>query len=480
MDKKRLDILFTHAFVITMCGEGTGIIEDGAVGIKGSQIAYVGPTEDAVRDFSADRKIEARNKVLMPGLIDAHIHTGDGLIRGVAQDLDHWMQHGIWPFEEALRKDENAVCKGSMMNILEALKAGTTTFCDFDTPMDQIIKNHVCIGTRVRAAELINELPKKNEKEVGELYDFDPAEGNRKFKNNVRLFEEWNGKENGRITCMLGPQSADMCSKELLLEIKNAAEKLGTGIHMHVSQGQREIDQMIKRYGKRTIPFLDEIGYLNSRLMAVHLTEADDKETMMLAERGAGMVLCSGSIAIIDGIVPPAAVFLKKSGRLALGSDQAPGNNCNNMFNEMKFTAILNKCKARNPVVFPAWKVLRMATIEGARAIGLGDQVGSLETGKKADMIMVDFTQPSVAPIITQPVRNIVPNLVYSARGNEVEMVLVDGKILVEDFKVCTVDERKVVREAQECAEKIAKEAVKAFASIPDTPLKEMMADSRL
>lgn len=474
-----LDILFLHAIVITLQGNGVGIIEDGAVGVKGTRIAFVGSSEEA-SCYMAERQIDATNKVIMPGLIDAHIHSGDGLIRGVAQDLNHWMQHGIWPFEQVLRQDEDAVLKGSLMNIMEALKAGTTTFCDFDTPMTKIVENHIKLGTRARVTELISELPKESKTAIGELYKFDPVEGNAKFERCKNLFEQWHGQENGRITCMFGPQGADMVSKDLLLEIKAAADKLKTGIHMHVSQGDRETDQMLKRYGMRTIPFLEEIGYLDEQLMAVHLTEATEEETRFLASRGAGMVLCSGSIAIIDGIVPPASTFLEVSNRLALGSDQAPGNNCNNMFNEMKFTAILNKCRAQDPGVFPAWKVLRMATIEAAHAIGLGKEIGSIEVGKKADIIMVDFTQPCLTPIIHYPIRNIVPNLVYSAKGSEVEMVMVDGKVLIDGFKVVSVDEKKVVSDAQEAAARVAKAAEAPFSRIPDTPLCEMMERGEL
>lgn len=476
----KTDILLVHGIVITMQGAGVGIIEDGAVGIAGNRICFVGEGSEAERICSPDRVINVAGKVIMPGLIDAHIHTGDGLIRGVAQDLNHWMQHGIWPFEEVLRQNAGAVLAGSKMNIVEAVKSGTTTFCDFDTPMTEIVKNHVEIGTRARAAELISELPEKNETAVGELYQFDPAVGQRKFKRNLDLYEKWNGYDGGRISCMLGPQGADMCSKELLLEIQEAAEKLDTGIHMHVSQGDREIDQMEKRYGKRTIPFLDEIGYLNNRLMAVHLTEATKEETRYLAAKGAGMVLCSGSIAIIDGIVPPAGEFLEVSSRLALGSDQAPGNNCNNMFNEMKFTAILNKCKVHDPAVFPAWKVLRMATIEAARAIGLGAEIGSIEVGKKADIIVIDMTSPCLSPVILKPVRNIVPNLVYSAKGSEVEMVMVDGKIIMEDGRLMTVDEKQVIAEAQKEANRIARLTEKPFSDIEDTPLREMMRRGEL
>lgn len=478
--KTNADVLFIHGIVITMQGKGVGIVEDGAVAVTGSRISAVGTTEQVLSEWSAHRVINASGKVVMPGLIDAHIHTGDALVRGVSQDLNNWMQHGLWPFEQELRKDTDAVCKGSLMNIVEALKAGTTTFCDFDTPMTQIVQNHVRVGTRARVAELISELPEKNKTAVGELYEFDPAQGNKKYCRNLDLIQRWHGRENGRITCMLGPQGPDMCSKELLMEIQAAALRLDTGIHMHVSQGDREINQMLKRYGKRSIPFLDEIGYLNSRLLAVHLTEATREETQLLASRGAGMILCSGSIAIIDGIVPPAAEFLEVSDRLALGSDQAPGNNCNNMFNEMKFTAILNKCKAKNPAVFPAGKVLRMATIEAARAIGLGSEIGSIEPGKKADLLMIDMTQPCLSPVIMQPVRNVVPNLVYSAKGSEVELVMVDGRVLVEDFQVLSVDEKQVVRDAQEAAERVCRAAQEPFSKIPESRLHAMMKNQEL
>lgn len=187
--ENKLDILFLHAIVITMRGNGAGIIEDGAVGVKGTRITFVGSSEEA-SGYVAERLIDAANhKVIMPGLIDAHIHSGDGLIRGTAQDLNHWMQHGIWPFEQALRQDEDAVIKGSLMNIMEALKAGTTTFCDFDTPMTKIVENHVKLGTRARVTELISELPKENKTAIGELYEFDPAEGNAKYESFVGLVE---------------------------------------------------------------------------------------------------------------------------------------------------------------------------------------------------------------------------------------------------------------------------------------------------
>ena len=228
-------------------------------------------------------------------------------------------------------------------------------------------------------------------------------------------------------------------------------------IHMHVAQGDREIDQMRKRYGQRTPAYLDEIGYLDGQLLAVHLTEATDEETALIAGRGAHMALCSGSIGIIDGIVPPAHVFRQAGGPVALGSDQASGNNCVNIFNEMKLTALFNKIKYRDPKVMPAWDVLRMATIEGAEAIGLAGQIGSLEPGKQADLIMVDLRELNLSPVLTDPIRNIVPNLVYSASGHEVTTAMVDGKVLMRDRRLLTVDENAIREEAQQCAETVAR-----------------------
>ncbi len=472
-----LDILITNGVVITMEGKGLGVIENGAVGIKGNKIEVVGNSEEVQKQYSAHRYIDAKNKVVMPGLIDAHIHTGIGILRGLSQDIDNWMQKGLWPFTKALTQE--ARVKGSMVNIMEGLKAGTTTFCDYDQGMFEIVENHVRLGTRARVAETVNEMPDDlSGLKVGDVYPLDPSIGQEKLQKALELFEKWHLKEDGRITCLFGPQGPDMASKELLLEIKNLAKKFQTKIHMHVAQGDREINQMIKRYGKRSIQYLDDIGYLDEDLMAVHLTEATKEETQFLAKKGAAMILCSGSIGIIDGIVPPAFEFLEVSNKLALGSDQSPGNNCNNMFNEMKFTAILNKCKRQDPKIFPAWQVLKLATIDSARAIGLDHEVGSLKPGKKADIIILDFNEPSLFPLINYPVRNVVPNLVYSAKGNEIETVIIDGRVIVDNKTITTVDEKQAVQEAHKIAIEICNKAAKTISE--DNNMLQMMNEGLL
>lgn len=456
------DILIHSAYLVTMEGEGAGIIMDGAVAIKGNKITAVGKSDELRREHKAQREIDAKGKVVMPGLINAHSHTWEGAIRGVAQDTNNWMQRGVRPFTEHFTLE--AMVTGSMVTAIEALKSGTTTLLDFNNPMDAIVKNFDVLGIRARVAPVVNEMmPGLSKLKLGELYPFDSSVGQERLLNNIKLFEAWNGARDGRITVLFGPQGPDMLSKELLLEVRAYAKKFGTKIHMHVAQGDREINQMLKRHGKRSIPYLDEIGYIDGDLLAVHLTEATREEVALLARKGAVMIACVCSIGIIDGIVVPIMDYLAEGGKVALGTDQTPGNNNCNMFNEMKFAAVLGKCKVKDPTALPAWKALRLATIESAEAVGLGAEVGSFRPGKKADVIIIDMTHPNLSPIITYPMRNIVPNLVYAGRGHEVETVIVDGKVIIDNYAVLTVNEKEAVAKMQAEADKVAAATVEDY-----------------
>ncbi len=463
------DIIIYGGYLITMEGKGTGIIPNGALAIKGNQIVDVGTTEDILHQYQAHRYINAENKAVLPGFIDTHIHTSNAIVRGCSQDIEKWMYSGILPLL-SLAKTEDLVA-GSMLNIVEAVKKGTTTFCDYDFPMLELIKNHIQVGTRVVAAEMINELPTVTYGvQDTQLRDFDPAKGNRQLMDAMQLVEHYHQSNGGRITCMMGPQATEMCSIPLLREIKNYAEQKQLDIHMHVAQGERETRQVLERYGKRPVELLDELGYLTPRLHAAHITETNDAERRLLAKRGVSMALCSCSIGIINGELPPAQEYMQYGGKVGLGSDQAPGNNCNNLFNEMKFTAIMHKYKNHDATVFPAWKVLRMATIEAAQAMGIADQVGSLCAGKKADVILVDLLAPALSPILPGPVRNIVPNLVYAASGSEVETVIIDGQVVVDQHEILTVSEKDVVATANRSALEIC-ERLKQTGWEKDLPL---------
>ncbi|WP_034749039.1 amidohydrolase family protein [Halalkalibacter wakoensis] len=453
----KIDTLIIHADLFTMQGDGVGYVEDGAVAIDAGKIVAVGPSDELLKEYSAEETVDATNKMVIPGFVDAHMHTSLGILRGLAQDTSLWMHKGIGPYNPFMNDVYRLA--GSKMNILEALAAGTTTFGDYSTPINEIAQFFQTLGARARLTGFIREVPEVLDKlQEDDLYPFDPAIGERTLNENLELVDRWHGKENNRITALLGPQGPDFMSLECLKKVKEKATEKNVMIHMHVAQAARETKQMVGRYGKRSIPFLDEIGYLDDSLLAVHITDATDEEARLLVKRGVSMVLCSGSIGIIRGEVPPVMPFLEAGGKAALGSDQAPGNNCNQMINEMKLTALFNKIKYKDPEVMPAWKVLRMATIEGAQAIGLGEEVGSLEEGKKADIVFIDLSAKTMQPVIKTPMRNHVPNLVYSARGHEVCKVMVDGKTLYENGEFLTVNEQEILQDCQELATKLTNE----------------------
>lgn len=449
--------LIVHGHLFTMQGEGVGYVPDGAVAVEGTRLVAVGPTPALAARFPQANVIDATDCAVLPGLIDAHMHTQLAPLRGVAQDVSHWMQLALAPYDRHL--SDEAALAGSRLNIIEALKAGTTTMLDYDTPVPGWAEFYQQVGVRARLAPVINALPPAGMAgwKVGDLYPFDEAAGRASIEAALAFARDWHGAAEGRITVMVGAHAPDMMPREMLLDVKRLAEREGLMIHMHVAQGDREIEQMMKRYGQRTPAYLDALGYLDEQLLAVHLTEATEEEAALIARRGAHMALCSGSIGIIDGIVPPAHAFHQAGGLVALGSDQACGNNCNNIFNEMKLTALFNKIRYRDPTVMPAWEVLRMATIEGARAVGLGDETGSLEEGKQADLILVNLRAPNLSPVLQSPIRNIVPNLVYAASGHEVELVMVAGRVLVQQGRVLTADEAAIRDEAQTQAEQVAR-----------------------
>jgi 5-methylthioadenosine/S-adenosylhomocysteine deaminase len=452
-----VDLLVLHAHLLSMQGKGVGYIRDGAVAVRGDSIVDVGPSTELGNRYQAAETLDATNCAVLPGLVDVHMHTVYAIVRGVAQDVSNWMQKGLAPFAKHMNRD--AARAGTRLNIVEAMQAGTTTMGDYVRPYPGWGECFAEAGVRACLTPTINGLPAGGMAglQLGELYPLDDEAGRASIAEAVAVCDRWQDAEGGRITTMLGPQGTDMLGLDQLLEVARIAEARGLMLHVHVAQGDREIDQMVMRYGQRTPAFLAANNLLNERLLAVHLTEASDEETDLIAGSGARMALCSGSIGIIDGIVPPAHRFREKGGIVGLGSDQASGNNCNNIFNEMKLTALFNKIRYRDPEVMPAWEVLRMGTIEGAQAIGLGHRIGSLEAGKQADLIIVDVNTPNILPIIDEPVRTLVPNLIYAGTGKEVQTMVVAGRMVMRDREILTLSESEVRAEAQAQAELIGR-----------------------
>ncbi|MGM0396036.1 MAG: amidohydrolase family protein [Bacillota bacterium] len=434
--------------------------------IDRGKIVAIGKSDEILKEYRGEETLNLYKKAVFPGLIDAHMHTGLGIMRGLAQDTGNWMMYGLQPFDNVLTEEERNA--GSRLGIIEAVKAGTTTIGDYETNMDFVAGFIKELGARGNLTYMIREAEKRVYK-PGELYEFNPDRGEKGLQENLKIYDKWHNKEDGRIKVLFGPQGPDFVGKKLLEKIYAIAKGRDTLVHMHIQQGDRETFQVERRYGMRPIAWLKEEGFLSDTLVAVHLTDARDDEAKVVAESGAGMILCPGSIGIIDGIVPPSVAFQEARGKVALGSDQAPGNNCHNIINEMKLVALFNKIKYSDPEKMPAWKALRMATIEGAKAIGLGEFVGSLETGKRADFIAIDLQKPSMSPVYTYPMRNIVPNLVYSARGDEVCLSVVDGKVIYRDGEFANIDEKEMISELWDYPLSIGRRASEEFFRINGT-----------
>ncbi len=460
---KTVDLLIFTQHMYTMEGSGVGYLEGHGLAIDGGKIVDIAKCEVLKSNYKGEKVIEATDKVLLPGFIDGHMHTGHAVLRGLAQDIDNWMMWGVAPFEAQWTGD--AQVAGSKLAIAEAIMNGTTTIGDDGLDMDgtcQFVKE---IGVRGNISIRIREALQRVYK-PGELYEYDENYGKQSLKHCLEMYDKYNDIDDGRIKIRFGPQGPDFVSAQMLKRIKVLAKERNTKIHMHLSQGSRETEQMMMRYGKKGIPFLAEMDYLDKDFVAIHLTDATADEVSIFAKTDASMILCSSSIGIIDGIVPPAKLVQDAGGICGLGSDQAPGNNCHNMISEMKMTAMLNKAHYQDPEVMPSWKVLRMATIENAQALGISEQTGSIAVGKDADLILIDLNQASLAPLYTTPMRNFVPNLVYSARGNEVDTVMVQGKVLVENKKPVTFDMQEILKTVQQYADDIGKKAKPQFEEI--------------
>ena len=456
-----------------MTGKGVGMVEDGAVAIVGDQIVAVGKTRDLEKEHRGSEKVfNARGKAVLPGFVDAHVHTSNTIKRGMGQDVPEieWMLKTASPFTQHTKPEH--IIRGTALGVLEEILSGTTCIGEIGGDLTSVAeKVFAPSGVRAHMANTINEIGAGSRPDAREPYIFFEDIGERKLRNAIDFLDKWHGAEGGRITCMFSPHAADMMSKELLLRVKKEANSRGMMSHIHVAQGGREAIQIDLRFGTTTVQYLDDIGFLDDTIIAAHCHQTTDEEVAILADRGVRYASCPTSIAIIDGITPPLALYIKLGGKsAAIGSDQANGNNSHNMLVEMKVAALLNKSRHRDPTVLPSWKMLRIATIEGAETIGLGDRIGSLEPGKKADLILLDLKVPHMTPVLSRPVRNITPNIVYSARGDEVETVIIDGRVIMENREVFTMDKRRVIMEAQQAAEDVCNAATEDY----------MRADSQL
>lgn len=458
-----MDLLVTGATLLTMRGERLGIVDDGAVGVRDGRVDFVGPAADpdAPDPAAADEVVDASGCVVLPGLVDAHAHTGLTLLRGAAQDVPEieWMNRALGPLA-AHATDEDRVA-GARLGVMEAVRSGATTVCEYAGDVGRLVEDvYRPLGVHVVAVETINEVP-DDRADLGprDRYPFDREQGEAALARADALFEDHG--DDPLVTPAYGPQALDMVSPDLLETVfEHAREREDTGttrggdagprVHMHVAQGERERLQIKERYGAdaSTVSVLDELGVLGDRLVAVHCHDASPAERARLAASGASFVGCPSSIAAIDGVVPPVAETLGHGVDVGLGTDQAPGPGHHDVLREARTAATLSKVDATDPTALTAARALRLVTVEGARALGVADEVGTLAAGTRADLVVADPSDLGVAPTVDAPLHTAVPNLVYGSGGRCVRDVFVAGEAVIRDGAFVDADPDAVVEKA--------------------------------
>lgn len=413
--------------------KGREVIERGAILVDDGKIAYVGK-ESAARPLRAERTIDAEGTVALPGMINCHTHLSMTILRGVAEDqkLGKWLRETVWPLEAKLKPED--VYHGALLGCLEMIRSGTTCFADMYLHEDAVVRAVKESGLRSVLAQGIIE---------GE----DRARGEKMLGEAVRFARKYHGYADGRVQVKLGPHAVYTCSPELLAETREAASELGVGIHIHLAES-KEMREFVKaKYGVTEVGLLDRVKFLGPDVLAAHCIYLSKGEIRLLAKRGvkvsynpvANMKLAQGA-ARIKGLLHAGIT-------VGIGTNGPASNNSLDMFESMKIATLLQKITYEDPTALPARKVLRMATLDAAKALGLERLVGSIEAGKRADLILVDFKKPHLTPV-----HDLHANLVYSARGSDVDTVIVDGKILMENREVKTLDEGEVIQEAAKAA----------------------------
>ncbi len=419
-------------------GDGR-VLRDGVVVVEDDRIVDVGGRELLTKYPRYDR-VDARGGVVCPGFVNTHSHVAMTLMRGVADDMDvdRWLREKIWPIEANLKPED--VYVGTLLGCLELIRSGTTCVNDMYLMMTEAVKAYLESGMRAVACEGI--------------FDFgDESRGEESVRRSASLVERFDGAGEGRIRCFLAPHAPYTCGPETLLKAVEEAERLNTGLHIHVAETRGEAEKIEKQYGVKVdrgvVEYLDRIGFLNSRVIAAHCVWLSREEISTLKRRDVAVsVNIVSNMKLSDGI-PPVPELLEAGVRVGLGTDGPSSNNCLDMFEEMKVLSLVYKALRDRPTLMDAGTVLHLATRGGALALGFRD-LGLIEKGMKADLIVVDLRRPRM-----RPVHNPVSNLVYAGKGPDVRTVIVNGRVVMEDWEVKTVDEERVVEEASRRAEEL-------------------------
>jgi 5-methylthioadenosine/S-adenosylhomocysteine deaminase len=427
----RVDLLVLNGTLVTMDREHR-IIQDGGVAIADGRIAAVGESRDLLRNFTAPQRIDAAGKLIIPGLINGHTHIPMTLFRGLADDLDlqDWLTKYIFP-AEAKNVSEEFVRVGTRLGLAEMIRGGTTTYCDMYYFEDAIADETAKAGVRAVLGETVIDFPVADNKTNAEAMAYVE-----------RFVKRWQGHD--LIVPAVAPHAPYTVSEDHLKAIKAFSDRTGAPIVTHISETKREVDDSVKAKGASPVDFLARIGFLNDRVIAAHMVWPSPEEIQLLQRIGVGVVHNPQSNMKLASGVAPVPKMMAAGVRVGLGTDGAASNNDLSMWEEMDTSAKLHKVFSGDPKVMSAEDAFSLATIGGAAALHLEKEIGSLAQGKRADLVLVNRDSLNQIPLY-----NVYSDLVYATKASDVETVIINGRIVMRNRRLLTLDEGAIKQGAR-------------------------------
>jgi 5-methylthioadenosine/S-adenosylhomocysteine deaminase len=436
---KRVDLIVSGGTVVTM-DASRSVIEDGAIAVSGGRIAAVGKRSDIARQYAAREVIDARGRAVIPGLINGHTHVPMTLFRGIADDLDlnEWLTKFIFP-AEAKNVNEEFVRAGTQLGLAEMIRGGTTTYCDMYYFEDAIAEETERAGVRGLLGETVIDFPVPDNKTWPDAMRY-----------TERYVARWKG--NRLITAAIAPHAPYTVSEAHLREVRAFADRTGAFIVTHVAETRKEVEDISRDHGARPVEDLARIGFLGPREVFAHTVHLTEGEINLLKQNGVGSVHNPQSNMKLASGVAPLPQMMRAGVAVGLGTDGAASNNDLDMWEEMDTAAKLHKLTTGDPKTLPAEEALALATIDGARALHMDSDIGSLEAGKRADIVIVDLDALNQTPRY-----NIYSLLVYATKAADVLTVVIEGRVVMRDRRLLTLNEALIKQKARLLRERVTR-----------------------
>jgi len=431
MNETAADLILTGRYLLTM-DEGQSLIEEGGVAIGGDTILAAGKAAELTARFPGAQVIAEPHGLIMPGLVNVHTHAAMSLFRGLADDLPlmRWLHDYIFPVEAGLTGE--VVYQGTLLSICEMIKSGTTSFCDMYLFAGDVARAAEKAGMRAWIGEVLYDFPSPN---YGEL-----ANG---FAYTKDLLDRY--RDHPLVTVTVDPHAVYTCSPDLLTRLGTMAGDEGALYVIHLSENEEEVRTCRERYGRTPVAHLEALGLLGPRLVADHCVMLTPAEIALLAERGVKVAHCPESNLKLASGIAPVVQMLEAGICVGLGTDGSGSNNDVDLFGEMNTAAKIHKVDRMDPTVMSAATTLHAATLGGAGVLGADRLIGSIEPGKKADCIVLDLDQPHLIPLYHP-----VSHLVYAARGSDVIHSVINGRLVMRNRRLLTLDEPAILARAAE------------------------------